>query len=252
MPFRHPVVRAHQRPFESIAGAAPPAVDQRLASLFQLGIIDQYHSALAGGHRLTALKAEASERAVGPDSAPAPLCTGNVRAILDDRNRMRARDFHERVEIGERRSVVHRDDCFGASSDEPLHGDRIDACVDGADVCEDWARHAGDRSVRSCGECDRGDDYFIAGPDAECFERDLECAGARAGGDRESRAVITGECGGEFGSLAIGRGVAAPTSGSENVFELLALARSGEGARAKRLAAKDRKSRGHFQMVTKF
>src|SRR5271163_3866544 len=85
LPFSHPVICAHQRAFESVARSAPPAVDERLASLLEVGIIGEDHPAFAGGHRLAALEAEASERAVGSDSAPAPLGAGHVRAILDDR-----------------------------------------------------------------------------------------------------------------------------------------------------------------------
>src|SRR6266853_773202 len=64
LPFGHPVVRAHQRTLERVSRAAPSAIDQRLASLFQVGIVDENHSAFAGGHRLAALTAEASGCAV--------------------------------------------------------------------------------------------------------------------------------------------------------------------------------------------
>ena len=101
LPFRHPIVRAHQRAFEVVAGTAAPAIDQRLASLLEVGIVGRDHSAFARGHRLRGLKTEASERAVGADAAIAESRAGDVGAILDDRNGMRARNF-ARVRRGRR------------------------------------------------------------------------------------------------------------------------------------------------------
>jgi hypothetical protein len=173
LPFCHPVVRAHQRTLEGVSRAAPPAVDERLASLFQLRIVDQDHSAFAGGHRLAALKAEASDRAVRADSATSPLRARHVRTILDYRDGIRARDFQQSIEIGQRCAVVHRHDCLGAPADEPRHRGRVDACVDRTDVREDGTRHACDDCIRRCGECERGHDYFISWSDAERFERDF-------------------------------------------------------------------------------
>src|SRR5208337_2207053 len=137
LPFRHPVVRAHQRTFESIAGAAAPAIDQRLASLLEVGVVGRDHSTFARGHRFGGLKTKASESAMSTNAAPAPSSTGDVGAILDERNGMRARNFRECVEIGERRAVVDGDDCLGAARDQPLDRIGIDACVGGADVGED-------------------------------------------------------------------------------------------------------------------
>ena len=100
------------------------------------------------------------------DAALAESSTGDVGAILDERNGMRARNFRERVEIGERRAVVNGDDRLGAARDQPLDAVRIDACVGGADVCKDRTRHACDGSVRGRGESHRGNDDLIAGADA--------------------------------------------------------------------------------------
>src|ERR1019366_7464344 len=92
LPFRHPVVRAHQWPFESVAGAATSAIDERLASLLEVGVVGRDHSTFAGGHGLGGLKTKASESAMSTDAALAPSSTRDVGAILDERNGMRARN----------------------------------------------------------------------------------------------------------------------------------------------------------------
>src|SRR5208282_395367 len=122
LPFRHPVVRAHQRAFEVVARSAPSAIDERLASLLEVGVVGRDHSAFAGGHRLGGLKTEAAERAMSTDAALAESSTRDVGAILDERNGMRTRNFGKCVEIGERRAVVDRDDGLGAARDQALDG----------------------------------------------------------------------------------------------------------------------------------
>ena len=220
LPFRHPVVRAHQRAFEIVIGTAASAIYQRLASLLEVRIVGRDHSAFARGHRLRGLKAEASERAVRADAAVAELSAGDVRAILDDRNGMRARNFSERIEVGERRAVMHRDDRLGAARDESLDGFRIDACVGGADIGEDRTRHACDGGIGRRRKRDCRHDHLVAGADTERFERDLERAGARCRRDREASALICGEGCGELAGLAIGARIATPTRRVEDVVEL--------------------------------
>ena len=185
------------------------------------------------------------------DAAIAELSAGDVRAILDQRNRMRARNFGECVEIGKRCAVVDRDDGLGAASDEPLDGFRIDACVGGADVGEDRTRHACDRGVGRRGEGDCGDDDLVAGADAECFERDFERAGAGRGRNREASALVRGEGGRELSGLAIGARMTAPALRGEDVFELRAFAvvedrPLGKGAGAKGLAAENCEGGRHW------
>ena len=178
------------------------------------------------------------------DAAIAELSAGYVGAVFDYRNGMRARNFRERIEIGERRAVVDGNDGLGAARDEALDGFGIDASVGDADVGENRTRHACDGGIRSCGEGDCGDDDLVAGADAECFERDFERAGSGRCWDCEAGALVCGECGGELGSLAIRTRVATPALRGEHVFELRAFAgiEDGprrEGAGAKRLAAED-------------
>src|SRR5208283_1357326 len=192
--------------------------------------------------RLRGLKTETSEGAVSADAAIAEACARDVGAVLDDRNRMRARNLRECVEVGERRAVVHGDDGLGAARDEALDRGGIDACVGGADVGEYRSRHAGYGGIGRGGEGDRGDDDLVAGTDAERFEGDFERAGAGSRRDGEARTLIFSERGGELSGLAIWARVAAPARRGKHVFKLRAFAivKDGprrEGAGAKGLAA---------------
>ena len=155
-------------------------------------VISGHHPALAGGHVLGGVEAEATRESVRPRPA---TCVGAVRLASILNNRYRVARLAQRVHIAQLAIEVDRHHRPGARGDGGRNRRGVEAVAIGLEVDEDRlrTRHADARGGGE--EREGGRDDFIARADTGREQRQVQRGGAVGRRERVLRPAESGEFG---------------------------------------------------------
>ena len=177
----------------------PSAVTERARPRGQLAVVGGENAAFTRGHRLRVLEAEGRADTETTDALSVPFRTMGVGGVFDDRDFLFACDLSNAVHVGRQAAKVNNQ--CGARAIGNGGGDLLRVDVVSVAIDINKYRDSPDSRNRGRGgdEAMRGDDDFVALPDARGGQGQLESQRTGGRGDAVLAIMHPGEEGFEPG-----------------------------------------------------